>query len=115
MDEIKRGLTSLSPSAHSLLPLLSSFSLPLEIDLTSLASSHEPLSHAGKRAAQKSVKTGKPLIGGPFSLLDQDGNTFTEANLLGKWTLMYFGFTNCPDICPEELDKMSDVVDILGE
>ena len=47
-------------------------------------------------------------------MLAQDGTEFTEKNLLGQWTLMYFGFTNCPDICPEELDKMSDVVDILG-
>ncbi|CDZ98553.1 probable sco1-involved in stabilization of cox1p and cox2p [Phaffia rhodozyma] len=63
----------------------------------------------------KSVKTGKPLIGGPFSLLDHNGNVFTEKNLLGQWSLMYFGFTNCPDICPEELDKMSEVVDIVDK
>lgn len=63
----------------------------------------------------KAVKTGKPLIGGPFKLLDQDGKEFTEANLLGQWSLLYFGFTNCPDICPEELDKMSDVVDVLDK
>lgn len=62
----------------------------------------------------KSAKSGKPLIGGPFALLDQDGKEFTERNLLGGWSLLYFGFTNCPDICPEELDKMSDVVDVLG-
>lgn len=68
-----------------------------------------------KAAAAKSIKTGKPLIGGPFSLLDQDGNEFTEQDLLGHWTLMYFGFTNCPDICPEELDKMTEVVEILGQ
>lgn len=64
---------------------------------------------------RQSTKSGKPLIGGPFHLVDQDGKEFTEKDLLGQWTLMYFGFTNCPDICPEELDKMSDVVDILDK
>lgn len=63
----------------------------------------------------KAVKTGKPSIGGPFKLLDQDGKEFTEKDLRGGWSLLYFGFTNCPDICPEELDKMSDVVDVIDK
>ncbi|TFK35013.1 SCO1/SenC-domain-containing protein [Crucibulum laeve] len=54
---------------------------------------------------------GRPNIGGPFSLTTHDGKPFTEKDLLGKWNLVYFGFTNCPDICPAELDKMTTVLD----
>lgn len=61
------------------------------------------------------LDAGKPKVGGPFSLVDQDGKTFTHENLLGNWSLVYFGFTNCPDICPDELDKMGVVVDMVGE
>lgn len=57
---------------------------------------------------------GKAKIGGEFSLIDQDGRPYTQDNLLGHWSLVYFGFTNCPDICPEELDKMGTVVDAIG-
>jgi peroxiredoxin len=46
--------------------------------------------------------------------LTQDGETFTEKNLRGKWSLVYFGFTNCPDICPQELDKMTAVLDVIS-
>lgn len=47
--------------------------------------------------------------------MDQNGKPFTDADLKGKFTLIYFGFTHCPDICPEELDKMSDVVDKIDK
>lgn len=56
---------------------------------------------------------GKASIGGPFSLLDSAGVEFTEKNLLGRWTLIYFGFTMCPDICPDELTKVSEALDML--
>ncbi|KAL1412159.1 Cu-binding protein [Vanrija albida] len=63
--------------------------------------------------ANKSV--GRPQIGGPFQLTSHDGQPFSEQDLRGKWTLIYFGFTNCPDICPEELDKMSEVVSAVDK
>ena len=58
---------------------------------------------------------GKPDLGGPFSLVDADGKRVTSADLEGRWTLLYFGFTKCPDICPEELDKVTGVLKQLDE
>ncbi|KAI0243622.1 Cu-binding protein, partial [Massospora cicadina] len=56
---------------------------------------------------------GKPLIGGNFALVDQNGNPFTQADLLDKFSIIYFGFTHCPDVCPDELDKMTEVIQKL--
>jgi len=56
---------------------------------------------------------GKPDLGGPFKLVDWDGKRVTSDDLRGKWTLLYFGFTKCPDICPEELHKVSGVLERL--
>ncbi|CAI4055165.1 hypothetical protein SKDZ_02G1290 [Saccharomyces kudriavzevii ZP591] len=46
-------------------------------------------------------------LGGPFNLIDFNGRSFTEEDLKGKFSILYFGFSHCPDICPEELDKLT--------
>ena len=61
------------------------------------------------------VESGKALIGGPFTLTDHTGKRVTEKDYLGRPTLIFFGFTNCPDICPSGLQVISAALDKLGE
>ncbi|GAA5822113.1 hypothetical protein JCM11251_004862 [Rhodosporidiobolus azoricus] len=68
-----------------------------------------------KRQENAAARIGRPKIGGPFVLTDQNGNEFSDKDLVGKWSMVYFGFTNCPDICPEELDKMTAVVNDISQ
>lgn len=46
-------------------------------------------------------------VGGPFALIDQDGRAVTERTYAGKWRLMYFGYTYCPDVCPVDMQKIA--------
>ena len=54
-------------------------------------------------------------IGGPFQLTDQHGNSVTDKNLKGKPTLIFFGYTHCPDVCPTSLFEISEVLRALGK
>ena len=54
-------------------------------------------------------------IGGPFQLTDQAGQIVTEKSLQGRPTLIFFGFTHCPDVCPTSLFEISEVLRAMGE
>ncbi|GIL40044.1 SCO family protein [Roseiterribacter gracilis] len=53
-------------------------------------------------------------VGGELRLVDQDGRPTDEASFKGRWRLVYFGYTFCPDVCPTELQTMTDAMDELG-
>jgi len=59
--------------------------------------------------------TGQPLVGGPFTLTNQDGQVVDEKILEGKWSLVFFGFTYCPDYCPTTLGVLNAVQERMGE
>ena len=52
-------------------------------------------------------------IGGPFTLTDQDGKTVRDADFAGKWRIVYFGYTFCPDICPTDMLKLGQAMKLL--
>ncbi|MDO8296365.1 MAG: SCO family protein [Caulobacter sp.] len=53
-------------------------------------------------------------VGGPFQLVDQDGKPVDEAILKGKWSVVFFGYTYCPDVCPGTMQALRGAVDQLG-
>ncbi|KAI0010423.1 SCO1 protein [Xylariaceae sp. FL0662B] len=72
---------------------------------------HEKERMRRKRIAEATKGVGKPKVGGPFELVDHEGRPFSSQDLKGRYSLVYFGFTHCPDICPDELDKMASMID----
>jgi cytochrome oxidase Cu insertion factor (SCO1/SenC/PrrC family) len=62
----------------------------------------------------KSVITGHADVGGPFRLTDQHGKTVSDADFRGRYMLIYFGYSFCPDVCPTTLAVMAQALDKLG-
>ncbi|MGE0222689.1 MAG: SCO family protein [Acetobacteraceae bacterium] len=56
----------------------------------------------------------RSMIGGPFTLVNGDGKTVTDRTFRGKYMLVYFGYTFCPDVCPTTLNTVADALDRLG-
>jgi protein SCO1/2 len=67
-----------------------------------------------KQQGQSGESTGQAAIGGSFELMDQYGNSFSENNLIDKYSLLFFGYTFCPDICPNTLSTVAEVYDSLS-
>jgi len=63
----------------------------------------------------KSYSTGTPDIGGEYSLINQDREAVSNNTYLGRYTLIVFGYTFCPDVCPNTLVTFSSALDLLGE
>ena len=60
------------------------------------------------------IAIGQALIGGPFHLIDQTGKPRTDTDFRGQVLLVYFGYTNCPDVCPTTLQTITNAMDKLG-
>ncbi len=69
------------------------------------------LTFAAPQGQQSTLVT----IGGPFSLVSQDGKAFTERDVAGKPFLVFFGFTHCPEICPTTLFELSEALRATGD
>ncbi len=67
------------------------------------------------QAAFNVETVGKPKIGGPFTLTDHNGRTVSDGDFRGRYMLVYFGYTFCPDVCPTALTVMSDALDLVGD
>ena len=82
-----------------------------------LASSLGPLYSASAWAHDRSQSNLSPQSSnrGPFSLIDHNGRPVTDEDFLGKFMLVYFGYTHCPDLCPIDLQIMTQTIDLLGE
>jgi len=90
--------------------------IPVLLLLTAVAAG--TLWHLGDLRAQKGVQTistGEQVsIGGPFRLIDQDQMVRTEKDFSGKYMLVFFGYTYCPDVCPTTLAVMADALEKIG-
>jgi protein SCO1/2 len=97
------------------LPVRSVFIIAIVVVLTAAAAIvlREPAQNENVRVTAKGA-SGTPRIGGPFQLVDQHGRPFSDADLRGRPALIFFGYTQCPDVCPTTLLKLTEALDILG-
>jgi protein SCO1/2 len=64
---------------------------------------------------KKTTTSGTPSIGGSFRLINHNGDVVSDKSYTGQYLIVFFGYTFCPDVCPNTLVKFSTVMDQLGE
>jgi protein SCO1 len=69
---------------------------------------------AALRSSGDVAISGRALVGGPFSLVDTSGRRVTDQDFKGRYFLVFFGYTFCPDVCPAALQVISAAIDQLG-
>ena len=69
---------------------------------------------AGPRLLGRDAAEAPVAIGGPFTLEDGAGTAVSDTAFRGRWMLVYFGYTHCPDACPTALNDMANALDLLG-
>ena len=67
------------------------------------------------RLAPTATEAIRDSIKSDFALIDHTGKSVTDENYRGKWLLVFFGFTNCPDVCPTALNEIAQIMENLGE
>ncbi|MCW3846815.1 SCO family protein [Sphingomonas sp. LB-2] len=73
------------------------------------------LTSCGRAAPRGDPPLAGARIGGPFALTDQNGKTVRDSDFAGKYRLVYFGYTFCPDVCPTDMAKVSAVMRALDK
>jgi cytochrome oxidase Cu insertion factor (SCO1/SenC/PrrC family) len=71
--------------------------------------------YSSLKPGQGPISLGTALIGGPFQLTAHTGARVSDKDLKGKYSLISFGYTYCPDVCPTELQVISAALDQLGD
>ena len=74
---------------------------------------HAPGTDRFARCRESQIAGGAGSIGGPFTLVNQDGQTVTESDVIVTPVLIYFGYTSCPDVCPPDNARNAEATDIL--
>ncbi len=70
---------------------------------------------SAQEACGQTKVAGEAEIGGPFTLISETGETVTDADVLTKPSLVYFGYTFCPDVCPYDTVRNAEAADLLAE
>lgn len=115
-NEMKKCMSSWSKEAHR--PAVTWKSLTITGVMTaSLLYSFNSIKKEKEKQnmIERKRQLGKASIGGPFELIDSEGKLRTSEEFKGKWLLIYFGFTHCPDICPDEIEKMVKTVNVINK